>query len=67
MTRTHLCVDQHVERLCERGCRAVFGYIEALRAGRDLPEFAGMSAAERVALLHELETIMAVYAERCCL
>jgi hypothetical protein len=58
-------VERRVERLCEQGCRAVLGYIEALRAGRDLPEFAGISAADRTEVLRELEGIMSVYHSRC--
>ena len=64
-TRTDSRIDQYVERLCEQGCRAVLGYIEALRAERDLPEFQGLDRAERARLQTELETIMAVYEGRC--
>ncbi len=58
-------VDQYVERLCLDGCRAVTRYIAALREGRDLAVFAGLTAAERRLLLAELSSIMAVYGDRC--
>ncbi|MFA7386040.1 MAG: hypothetical protein WCZ87_00110 [Thiohalobacteraceae bacterium] len=63
--RTDSRIDQYVEHLCEQGCRAVLGYIEALRAERDLPEFQGLDRTARARLQTELETIMAVYEGRC--
>lgn len=64
-TRVDPRMDHYVERLCEQGCRAVLGYIEALRAGRDMPEFQGLDRAGRARLQAELENIMAVYEGRC--
>lgn len=61
----HSKIDQHVEALCEHGCRAVLNYIEALHAGRELPEFAALNSIERGQLCIELEAIMAVYENRC--
>ena len=53
-----------IERVCALGCRRVWGVIEALREGRERPEYTGLDAGQRRALLAELESIMAVY-RRC--
>ena len=65
MTTGNIHIDQCVDTLCKHGCRAVRGYIEALRAGEDLSQFAGLDAAERGLLRQELESIMAVYGDSC--
>jgi hypothetical protein len=61
MTTGNAHIDERVETLCEHGCGAVREYIEALRAGRELPHFVGLDAVERDVLCRELEAIMAVY------
>ena len=58
-------VEQCVERLCRKGCRAVWSDIDALEAGEPLPETAGLSGAELRAVVHELKSVMAVYQHSC--
>lgn len=57
-------VDRCIEALCMHGCRAVRGYIEALRAGREQPQWTDLNYAERRLLCEELEGIMAVYGDK---
>lgn len=57
-------VDLCLETLCNDGCQSVWGYIDTLAAGRDLPQTSGLSAAEREWVLAELKAIMAVYENR---
>ncbi|MGB5761966.1 MAG: hypothetical protein WBM58_05390 [Sedimenticolaceae bacterium] len=61
----HQLVEQCVEHLCKKGCRAVWSDIDALEAGRPLPEVDGLSAAEREAVIVELKSVMAVYHGSC--
>ena len=65
MTTGNALVDRHVEQLCDDGCAAVRGYIQALRADQEQPHWAGLSEQERALLLRELETIMDVYGDVC--
>lgn len=65
MSTGNLKLDQRVEALCKEGCKAVHGYIKALRNGIDLPQFTGLNNAERLRLRAELEAIMAVYGDVC--
>jgi hypothetical protein len=58
-------LEVRVETICERGCRRVWDAIGTLEQGRDLPETADLSSAERAWVLTELKTVMAVYGERC--
>ena len=58
-------IEQSVENLCRKGCRAVWADIDALEAGRRLPETAGLSAVERQAVIDELKAVMAVYEGSC--
>ena len=51
--------------MCRKGCRAVWSDIDALEAGRTLPEVRGLSAAEVDAVIHELKSVMAVYEGNC--
>ncbi|MGA7801415.1 MAG: hypothetical protein WCC36_11455 [Gammaproteobacteria bacterium] len=60
----HSKVERCVEQLCNDGCQAVWGYIEALETGRDLPQASELNGAERQYLLAELQAIMAVYERR---
>jgi len=53
-----------LEQLCAHGCRQVDGFIEALTAGRSVPGTEHLSLLQRRLLLHEMQSIMAVYAER---
>ncbi len=61
----HRLVEQCVENLCHKGCRAVWGDIAALDAGHVLPEAKGLSADEIRAVVRELKAIMAVYEGTC--
>jgi hypothetical protein len=65
MTTAHNRIDRCVEALCEQGCDRVNSFIEALRAGHDIPEVAGLSMEERQRVLENLVSIMAVYGDRC--
>ncbi len=58
-------VEQCVERLCQKGCRSVWSDIDALEAGKRLPEAAGLSAMEVGEVVTELKAIMAVYEGSC--
>lgn len=58
-------VEAAVEALCQYGCVAVRGIIDDLEAGREVAGTAGLSAAERAAVLAELQAIMAVYDGTC--
>jgi len=61
----HRLVEQCVEKLCHKGCRAVWADIDALEAGEVLPEVRGLSRAEVRAVVGELKAIMAVYEGSC--
>ena len=61
----HRRVEQCVEKLCRKGCRAVWSDIDALEAGEILPEIKGLSAAEVDAVIAELKSIMSVYQGTC--
>lgn len=54
-------VERCVEQLCQQGCDKVYEYIQALRTGQELAATARLSAAERLSVLEELQSIMAVY------
>jgi hypothetical protein len=55
-----------IDALCERGCRHVRDIIDQLETGHQaIPELQQLSAAERIGVLNELKSIMAVYDQRC--
>lgn len=58
-------VDRCIDHLCGHGCRAVREYIDALRAGDESPHWSELDDDERGMLCHELESIMAVYGDKC--
>ena len=58
-------IEQHVETICELGCREVSRVIEDLRAGREREEYRQLDAGQRQQLLAELQGIMAVYEDGC--
>jgi len=60
-TRVELCV----EALCVDGCRKVNEYICQLKAGEVFQGVSMLTAAERQAVLEELESIMSVYTGPC--
>lgn len=61
----HQRVEYSVERLCNKGCRAVREDIAALERGDLLVEVVNLNAQERAMVLRELQQIMAVYGDRC--
>lgn len=61
----HRLVEQCVEKMCRKGCRAVWSDIDALEAGETLPEVKGLSRAEVAEVIHELKSVMAVYEGSC--
>lgn len=63
MTRQR--IDDCIEALCNKGCSAVWGYIEALEAGTSLPETQELNATERQTVLIELKSVMSVYQGSC--
>lgn len=58
-------IEQCVEHLCQKGCRAVWSDIDALESGSPLPEVRGLNAAEVAAVISELKEVMAVYEGSC--
>lgn len=58
-------IDECVEDLCNKGCKAVWGVIDSLESGMKLPETAHLKPAEIDAVVDELKTIMAVYDGTC--
>ena len=58
-------IESTVEAVCHKGCKRVWGHIEALELGTDLPETMPLNPAEKAAVLDELKAIMAVYSETC--
>ena len=58
-------VDSCVEALCQKGCRNVWGDIEALESGQSLPEAEGLDESEIQAVIVELKSIMSVYKGTC--
>jgi len=61
----HRRVEQCVEILCRKGCRSVWGDIDALERGRPLPEVVGLSRSEVRAVIEELKSVMSVYDGSC--
>ncbi len=60
-------IEDCVERLCQKGCKALWTDIERMDRGRVLPELAGLDAQERAEVLREIKSIMAVYKDSCSL
>lgn len=58
-------VEQCVEDLCQKGCRAVWADIDTLESGGRLPEAEGLSPAEVQAVISELKQVMSVYEGSC--
>ena len=61
----HRLVEQCVERLCQKGCRAVWSDIDVLESGQSLPETRGLSRLEIREVVRELKQVMAVYEGTC--
>ena len=62
----HQAVETVVESLCQNGCKAVWGYIETLEAGKQLPETMHLDDEQRKEVLKELNAVMAVYETTSC-
>ncbi len=60
-------IDEGVERLCRKGCKALWAEIERMDRGRFPPELDGLDAEERAEVLREIKSIMAVYRDSCSL
>jgi hypothetical protein len=58
-------LEEAVEAICQRGCRAVRRIIQDLEAGREVREARGLTPAERRDLHAELVAIMSVYGPVC--
>ena len=54
-------ISECVEALCGGGCDAVREVIARIESGHNLPEMDKLDTAQRAAVLHELQRIMAVY------
>jgi hypothetical protein len=65
MMLNHRLIEQSVENLCHKGCRAVWDDIAALEAGKRLPEVETLSIDEIRAVIRELKAVMAVYEGTC--
>ena len=61
----HRLVERSVEKLCRKGCRAVWADIDALEAGARPVEVEGLSEPEVNAVITELRAVMAVYEGTC--
>jgi len=64
MAQTH-SVDHCIELVCQKGCSSVWSDIEALEAGRAIPEAEGLDEGQRAAVLVELKSVMSVYEGTC--
>ena len=60
-------VDETVELLCLKGCKALWSDIDKMERGMVLPELQDLSARERAEVLQEIKSIMAVYEGSCSL
>jgi hypothetical protein len=60
-------VDESVELLCQKGCKALWNDIDKMEQGKILPELRELSARERAEVLKEIKSIMAVYEGSCSL
>ncbi|MGD2075724.1 MAG: hypothetical protein PVI91_04140 [Gammaproteobacteria bacterium] len=54
-------VEKAVDSICALGCERVTAYIAALEKTQTRPEYRLLDARQRVSLLQELRSIMAVY------
>ena len=57
-------VETAVDVICALGCDVVSAYITALQQAQVRPEYRSLDAVQRSSLLHELQSIMAVYEAR---
>jgi hypothetical protein len=59
-----ILVEEHVTLICELGCVRVREVIRALQQGDTTPETQNLSPTERMQILYQLQSIMAVYDTR---
>ena len=57
-------IEHAIDAICALGCDVVTAYIHSLRQGQTRPEYQLLNHAERDRLLHELQSIMAVYEQK---
>ena len=60
-------IDESVELLCQKGCKALWSDIDKMEQGRVLPELQELNDRERAEVLKEIKSIMAVYKGSCSL
>ncbi len=60
-------VEQAVEMLCLKGCKALWADIAFMEKGGVLPELANLDEGQRREVLAEIKSIMAVYEGSCSL
>jgi hypothetical protein len=58
-------VEKTIDAVCALGCDMVSVTINALQNGELRPEYQSLDEIQRTSLLRELESIMAVYQDRC--
>ena len=58
-------IDDCIEAICNKGCRAVRSDIRLLQHGGCTPELEGFGEVDRQLVLKELQTIMEVYGDSC--
>ena len=58
-------VEKTIDAVCALGCDVVSVTINALQKGELRPEYQSLDEIQRTCLLRELESIMAVYQDRC--
>ena len=54
-------VEEHVEHICEQGCRVVRKTIDDFDHGQQIADLQNLSNTERDRVMSELKDIMAVY------
>jgi hypothetical protein len=54
-------INQRIEAVCQAGCKAVRASIATLESGHDETLTEDLSKEERMQILRELKTIMAIY------
>jgi hypothetical protein len=64
MAQTH-SVDHCIEQVCQKGCSSVWSDIEALEAGKAIPEVEGLDEGQRAEVLVKLKSVMSVYKGTC--
>jgi len=60
-------IDDRVELLCQKGCKALWADIDLMDRGQVLPELADLEPEEQAEVLREIKSIMAVYKGSCSL